>query len=125
VSQDVILSLKAVFSSIRAPTDSAEEPFFYWLSGKDLNREANELRRLNVLIIRALAHAGLADVNFEDEENPTGLVFKVHAFSRSHVGGSASASVQQTAPSTVGSTTDGCAIPELIRDDQTKNEPAD
>jgi hypothetical protein len=28
VSQDVILSLKAVFSSIRAPTDSAEEPEF-------------------------------------------------------------------------------------------------
>lgn len=50
--------------------------FFYRLSGRDLRREAENLRRLNVLIIDALVHAGLAEVNLDAHGNPVGLVYK-------------------------------------------------
>lgn len=54
--------------------------FFYWLSGRDLKREANHLKResgdlkeLNILIIRAMQNAGIADVVFDENGIPRGL----------------------------------------------------
>lgn len=51
---------------------------FYRLGGKDLKREANELRRLNILIIRALDQAEMIDVSYDETGRPTGLVFRQH-----------------------------------------------
>jgi hypothetical protein len=52
---------------------------FYWLAGKDLKREASELRKLNSLTIRALVQAGLAEVNMDAQGNPVGLRYTLKA----------------------------------------------
>ncbi len=52
---------------------------FYWLSGRDLKHEATELRRLNVLLIRALHNSGAIEARFDDQGNPVGLIIKVSA----------------------------------------------
>ena len=49
---------------------------FYWLGGRDLKREADDLRNLNILTIRALVEAGLAVVEFDEKGKPTGLRYK-------------------------------------------------
>ena len=56
--------------------------FFYWLSGKDLKREAEDLRQLNILIIRALVQGGLAKVNFDADGKPKGLVLEPRGSAR-------------------------------------------
>ena len=53
--------------------------FFYWLAGKDLKREAEDLRKLNILIIRALEQAGLAKVSYNTDGKPKGLVLELRA----------------------------------------------
>ena len=53
--------------------------FFYWLSGKELKQEADDLRQLNILVIRALVQAGLAEVNFDANGKPIGLVYRLQA----------------------------------------------
>jgi hypothetical protein len=52
---------------------------FYWLSGWDLKREADDLRRLNILTIKALVEAGIAEVNFDATGKPAGLVYRLQA----------------------------------------------
>jgi hypothetical protein len=52
---------------------------FYWLAGRDLKREANDLRKLNILTIRALVQAGLAEVNVDAQGNPVGLRYTLKA----------------------------------------------
>lgn len=47
--------------------------YFYIKAGKELREEADELRRLNVLMLRALENAGLAHFHRDDENNITGL----------------------------------------------------
>jgi hypothetical protein len=71
--------------------------FFYWLSGKDLKREAEDLRKLNILIIRALKEAGLADANFDANGKPRGLVLKLRASvgATMHRGSAATLEVQR------------------------------
>ena len=50
---------------------------FYWLAGKDLKREASDLRKLNILTINALVQAELADVSVDAQGNPVGLRLKL------------------------------------------------
>ncbi len=50
---------------------------FYWLAGKDLKREASDLRKLNILTIRALEQVGLAEVHMDAQGNPVGLKYNL------------------------------------------------
>lgn len=67
--------------------------FFYWLAGKDLRREASDLRQLNILTIRALAHAGLAEFNFDAQGKPIGLIYRFEAEGKLNLRGEALAEV--------------------------------
>jgi hypothetical protein len=62
---------------------------FYWLSGKDLKRETEDLRSLNILTIKALVAAGLADVELDINGKPTGLRYKFEGSGTLTVRGSA------------------------------------
>ena len=53
--------------------------FFYWLSGKDFKREVEDLRKLIILIIRALEQADLAKVSYDADGKPKGLVLELRA----------------------------------------------
>ena len=53
--------------------------FFYWLSGKDLKREAEELRRRQYSDTSSLVQSGLAKVNFDADGKPSGLVLELRA----------------------------------------------
>jgi hypothetical protein len=48
--------------------------YFYWLGGKDLKREVDDLRKLNGILIRGLHNAKILDASFDDEGNATGLM---------------------------------------------------
>jgi hypothetical protein len=50
---------------------------FYWRGAKDLRQEAEQLRKLSVLMLRALETAGFVELNRDQAGNPTGLVIKV------------------------------------------------
>jgi hypothetical protein len=52
---------------------------FYWLGGRDLKREASDLRKLNILVINALVQARLADVSVDAQGHPVGLRLKLDA----------------------------------------------
>jgi len=67
--------LRELFLAVVAgiPVNLAVGFLFYWKSTKGLRREAEELRRLNVLIIRALEGAGLADVHRDSAGKVVGL----------------------------------------------------
>jgi hypothetical protein len=47
-------------------------PFFYF-GGRQLRREARDLQKLNLLLLRGLHNAGLIHVNFDADGNPRGL----------------------------------------------------
>jgi hypothetical protein len=51
---------------------------FYRLSGRDLAREAEDLRKLNIMTVKALVEAGIADVNFDAGGKPIGLRYRLH-----------------------------------------------
>jgi hypothetical protein len=53
--------------------------YFYRKSGNDLKQEADNLRNLNILIIRALEQAGLAKVSYDADGKPKGLVLELRA----------------------------------------------
>jgi hypothetical protein len=54
---------------------------FYCLSGRDLAKEASDLRKLNLLLIRALHNAGVIEATFDDKGKPRGLVISTSALS--------------------------------------------
>ena len=66
---------------------------FYYLSGRDLAKEASELRKLNLLLIRALHNAGVIEVIFDDQGKPKGLAISVIAANALRLGESADVSV--------------------------------
>jgi hypothetical protein len=72
-----------------AVTGTATCWFFYRLSGQDLKREASDLRKLNVLIIRALENAGLVEINWDENHFPKGLVIRAEARTEINLSGSA------------------------------------
>lgn len=96
---------------------------FYWLGGKDLRREAADLRRLNILTIQALVNAGLAEVHFDAQGNPRGLVYRFQGSGGVSVGGSANVSVQHTTPASGGVALGGSAIIEIVRERSTESPP--
>lgn len=96
-------------------TGTATCAFFYWLSGKDLKREANDLRRLNVLIIRALVNAGLAEVNFDGQGNPLGLVFRFEVGDGLSISDFASATIKRSPAGGGGVILGGTALVEVVR----------
>lgn len=48
---------------------------FHWLNGRSLRREAERLRKLNVLTLRALEEGGIAKLNKDENGEPIGLHF--------------------------------------------------
>jgi hypothetical protein len=50
---------------------------YYKRASEELTKEASDLRKLNVLILRALENAGLVELNRDENGNPTGLVIKL------------------------------------------------
>jgi hypothetical protein len=51
--------------------------FFYKKSGEELKAEAAELRRLNIVMLRALQIAGLVDVDWRKDGTPENAVWKI------------------------------------------------
>jgi hypothetical protein len=47
---------------------------FYWFSGRQLRGEANRLRELNSMILRAMEVANLVQVNRDSHGNPIGFI---------------------------------------------------
>jgi hypothetical protein len=72
--------------------------FFYWLSGRDLRREADDLRRLNILIVRSLQAAGIIEVTWDAQGNPLGLVYRVDVTQHLKLSGSALANFKPAPP---------------------------
>jgi hypothetical protein len=66
---------------------------FYNLSGRDLAKEASELRKLNLLLIRALHNAGVIEVIFDEQCRPKGLAINVVAANALRLGDSVDVSV--------------------------------
>jgi hypothetical protein len=50
--------------------------FFYLRGGKQLGKEAKELKELNLFLIRGLETAGLVEVNRDSAGRPIGYVLK-------------------------------------------------
>lgn len=46
---------------------------YYEKASVELNKEAEYLRKLNILMLRAMQNAGLADLNTDENGNPIGL----------------------------------------------------
>ncbi len=53
--------------------------YYYEKASRDLAAEANELKRLNTLILRGLESAGLVEYSRDDEGNIRGMVIKAFA----------------------------------------------
>jgi hypothetical protein len=53
--------------------------FFYRLAGKELKQEAEKLRHLNILTIRALERAGLAKVSYDVDGILKGFALELQA----------------------------------------------
>jgi len=68
---------------------------FYYLSGRDLANEASDLRKLNLLLIRALHNAGIIEVTFDDKGKPRGLVISANAANALQLDGSVDVSVSR------------------------------
>lgn len=67
---------------------------FYVLSGRDLKKEADDLRKLNVLIIRAMENARIVAVNWDADGRPIGLIHRLDASGGITLSGSALAEVR-------------------------------
>jgi len=52
---------------------------YYEMASQDLRKEANELHRLNILILRALEKAGFAEFNRDKNGNIIGMVINLSA----------------------------------------------
>jgi hypothetical protein len=55
---------------------------FYRLAGRDLAREADDLRQLNMLLMNALEEVGIAEVNRDANGKPIGLRYRRHVDER-------------------------------------------
>lgn len=53
---------------------------FYFLSGKQLKREAQQLNRLSTLILHSLKESGLVDLNYGSAGKVIGIKFKAAPF---------------------------------------------
>ena len=53
--------------------------WFYWKSGKDLEAEAAQLKRLNVIMLRGMEQAGWMKLARDGANNITGIRFDEHA----------------------------------------------
>lgn len=51
--------------------------YYYIKAGRELVREAEELKRLNILMLRGLESAGLAEFSRDQDGNIKGMVIKV------------------------------------------------
>jgi hypothetical protein len=91
--------------------------FFYWLGGLELRKEAADLRRLNILLIRALHNAGVIHVARWDEDgNPQGLRIELSSTVDASVTGRATAGVQHNVVASGGPTLEGAAKDELRKE---------
>ena len=97
--------------------------YFYRLAGKDLKREADRLRNLNRIIIKALEDGGYIEVNRDSEGNPIGIVYRVQASGGVTVGGSSQPIVQHHVTGSGGVRLGGSAIVEVTRADGTQEGP--
>ena len=52
---------------------------YYEKASKDLVKESEDLKRLNIIMLRAMEHAGLAKFAKDEHENITGLSFSIKA----------------------------------------------
>ena len=90
---------------------------FYWLGGKDLKREAEDLRRLNILTIRALHHAGLAEINFDAAGKPVGLVFSFRSSGGIRASGTSIVTVERNVAADGLISLGEAALVEVVRKD--------
>jgi hypothetical protein len=51
---------------------------YYVKASEELRKEASELRKLNILMLRAMEEAGLAKFNRDENGNPVGLTLKIN-----------------------------------------------
>ena len=67
---------------------------YYVKAGEDLRKEASELRKLNVLILRGMEESGLVKFNRDENGNPVGLVIELSVSDGIVVKGVASGNLQ-------------------------------
>lgn len=70
---DIFLAIAGVI--IGAVITWAVAKRYYMKASKDLKKEAEDLRKLNILMIRAMEEAGLAKFNRDSNGNLIGLIF--------------------------------------------------
>ena len=66
---------------------------YYVRASQDLIKEAEELRRLSVLVLHAMEDAGLASLNRDNSGRVVGLVISASAHEVAHASASAEAEV--------------------------------